>query len=119
MANPYAPSIAKPRLAAPRDKKREDAGGIADIMRMLGTAAPGIGTAAGGAIGAALGAPAGGIGALPGAAIGSAIGGGLGGAAGSALGAGADAQTRPFEEADAEREARQQLYMQMLGAARR
>jgi len=119
MRNPYSVDVPKPRLSPAKDKRREQGSGTADLMRMLGSAAPFLGTAAGTAIGAGVGSLAGGIGAVPGAGIGSAIGSGLGMAAGSALGAGADMQTRPFEEEDAEREARRALYLQMLGAARR
>lgn len=112
MPNPYRMNVPAPRLSPPKDRKRESAEGMSDLMRMLGTAAPFLGTAAGTGIGALVGGPAGAM-------VGGGIGGGLGSAAGSALGAGADAQTRPFEEADAEREARRAMYLQMLGAARR
>lgn len=94
----------------------------ADALRMVGTVAPAVGTAAGGILGGVIGAGAGGVGALPGAGIGAGIGGALGQGAGMLATGGADMMTQGEEDketqalADAnERRARQMAALQMLG----
>lgn len=103
----------------PKPKKgREQADGGAALLRMLGQAAPMVGTAAGGLIGAGIGSMAGGVGAIPGATLGSGIGGALGGALGGAAGAGANEMERPFAEQDSEAEARRRLTTSLLSQMR-
>lgn len=119
MTSPYAVKIPSMRSAPPADPKRKEAEGRADLLRLLGSAAPIAGTAIGGIAGGLLGAGAGGVGAIPGAAAGAGIGGGIGQGLAGLAGAGADQQTREFEEDDAEKNARRQLQMQILASARR
>jgi hypothetical protein len=122
MPSPYASQYdSAPRNPAPpkRRKGREQAEAGAGLLRMLGQAAPMVGTAAGGLIGAGIGSMAGGVGAIPGATLGSGIGGALGGALGGAAGAGAGEMERPYADDDLEAEARRRLTMDVLSRMRR
>ena len=120
MPSPYAsPYASAPKTPMPKARKgREQADQGAGLLRMLGQAAPMLGTAAGGLIGAGIGSMAGGVGAIPGATLGSGIGGALGGAAGGLANAGAGEMERPFAEDDSEREARRRLTMSILSQMR-
>lgn len=119
-SSPYASRYANsPSTPMPKPRKgREQAEGGAGLLRMLGQAAPLVGTAAGGLIGAGIGSLGGGVGAIPGATLGSGIGGALGGALGGAATAGASEMERPFAEQDSEAEARRRLTMSILSQMR-
>lgn len=116
MSSPYADRYKdSPRAKPPKQRPgREKAEQGAGLLRMLGQAAPMVGTAAGGLIGAGIGSMAGGVGAIPGATLGSGIGGALGGALGGAAGAGAGEMERPYQDDDMEAEARRRLTMSVL-----
>jgi len=111
--SPYASRYADtPKTQMPKQRKgREQAEQGAGLLRMLGQAAPLVGTAAGGLIGAGLGGPAGAM-------LGSGIGSALGGAAGGLATGGAAEMERPYAEDDAEREARRRLTMSILSQMR-
>lgn len=112
MRNPYAARYAGYSFSAapPRDPARERAERDASFWRLVGTAAPYVGTAAGGLIGAGLGSMAGGVGAIPGAGLGASIGGALG----SAVGAGANAHGEEQLDPTRERELRKQALLESL-----
>lgn len=117
-ANPYG-NLTKVDVRGPSAEERrkaKSAGASADLLRMLGAAAPAVGGLAGTAIGAGIGSMAGGIGAAPGAAIGGAIGGGAGQMLGAGLGYGADQQVQPYEEADMARRRRLDAINRVLGS---
>lgn len=110
-ANPYG-NLTKVDVRGPSAEERrkaKSAGASADLLRMLGAAAPAVGGLAGTAIGAGLGGPAG-------AAIGGAIGGGAGQMLGAGLGFGADQQVQPYEEADMARRRRLDAINRVLGS---
>lgn len=94
----------------PMPAGRQQASGSSDLLRLLGGLAPIAGTVIGGGIGAAIG------GGIPGMAAGSA----LGGAAGSGVGAlanyGSDQIMKPYDQAQANRQARQQGIQNALQA---
>lgn len=102
----------KAQAGGPSDAARQRAKRNAEMMRMLAAGAPIAGTAIGAGIGAAAG------GGLPGAAAGAGIGGALGGAASGLFESMAGAQEAPMQEADAKRQARLDLYRELMMAAR-
>lgn len=117
-ANPYG-SLTKVDVKGPsadEQQKAKDAGGAADLMRLLAGAAPVAGTAIGALVGGlAGGVPTAGAGAFPGAAAGASIGGGLGKLAGNALEGGADAATRESEEKDIARRRKLEALQRVAG----
>lgn len=110
-ANPYG-NLTKVNVRGPSAEERrkaKSAGASADLLRMLGAAAPAVGGLAGTAIGAGLGGPAG-------AAIGGAIGGGAGQMLGAGLGFAGDKAVEPYEEADLARRRRLDAINRVLGS---
>lgn len=110
-SNPYGSLTRLDRIKGPSEDERRKgarASQMANVMRLLSSAAPTVGGLAGMGIGAALGGPAG-----------AAIGGGIGQGAGGLLGAGgnmlADEQTRPYEEADLRRRRQLETAQRLLG----
>jgi len=136
MANPYTQPYEKyrgmGRVAGPsasEQRSRESASGMADILRMLGSAAPAVGSGLGMAAGAALpmlagsiggpvGTALGALGAPAGAAIGGAIGGGLGQAAGGLAEGGASSMERPYLERQSARDRQIEMMLQAFGSRR-
>lgn len=109
-ANPYG-DLTKVNVKGPSPEERrkaQGAGASADLLRLLGAAAP----VAGGLIGAGVGSI------VPGAgtALGGAIGSGIGGLAGAAANYGADQAVRPYEEADLSRRRRLDAINRVLGS---
>lgn len=101
-ADPYG-DMSGFRVKGPSKREREEAekrGGAADLMRLLGAAAPVVG---------------GGIGMLAGGPLGAGIGAGIGQLAGSALGYGADQTVRGDEEADMARRRRLEAAQRVAG----
>lgn len=82
---------------------RQQASGMADIMRLLSGVAPAAGTA----IGALAGGPAGAL-----------IGGGVGQVGAGLLSGGADMATRKYEDADMARQEKLQALLQAFGRGR-
>lgn len=120
MANPYTQpyeqfrgmgKVAGPSAAERR--KQQESQGMADILRMLGNAAPAVGSAIGGALGMAGGplAPL----TMAG---GAALGGALGQAAGSLAGGGADMAERESLERQQERDRQIGLLLNAFGRGR-
>jgi len=122
MASPYMNQMGpdllqtgvKPVSSRERQKAKQ-ASSNANLLRLLSSAAPAVGTVAGTAIGAGIGSLAGGVGAIPGAALGGSIGGGLGSLVGTAGAGAADQMTQPYEEADLDRKAKLEMYQKILG----
>ena len=122
MASPYTnqlgPDLLKTGIKPVSSRERKagsQASGNANLLRLLSSAAPALGSVAGTAIGAGVGSMAGGVGAIPGAALGGAIGGGAGKLLGSVGGTAADQMTQPYEEADLDRKAKLEMYQRILG----
>lgn len=119
---PYESYAKLGKVAGPSAQERQaraKASGNADWLRMLAGIAPAAGTALGAGAGALIGGiPTGGAGALPGAGIGGAIGGGLGQMAGGLLSSNADSQTKEFDDKEAERQAKLNALMGLLGGRR-
>lgn len=118
---PYEQFKGMGRVAGPSAAERrqqQQASGMADILRMLGNAAPAAGTALGAGIGGLIGAGAGGVGALPGASIGGAIGGGLGQMAGGLAESGAGMAERPTLERQQARDRQIEMLLQAFGSRR-
>lgn len=110
-ANPYG-NLTRVNVQGPSTDERqkaEKASASADLLRLLGAAAP----AAGGLIGAGVGALAGGP---AGAALGGSLGSGAGQIAGAGLNYGADQSVRPYEEADMSRRRRLDAINRVLGS---
>lgn len=125
MANPYTQPYEQFRgmgnvkgASAQERRQREQASGTADLIRMLGSVAPAVGTVAGTGLGALIGAAAGGVGAAPGAAIGGALGGGLGQVAGGLANEGASSMEKPFLERQAARDRQIEMLLSTLGSMR-
>lgn len=125
MPNPYAQPYEQFRgmgkIAGPsaeERKKREQASGTADLLRMLAGAAPAVGTALGAGIGGLAGSAAGGIGAVPGASLGAAIGGSLGQLGGGLAESGAANMERPYLERQAERDRQIEMLLSAFGGRR-
>jgi hypothetical protein len=118
---PYEQFKGMGRVAGPsagERRQQQQASGMADILRMLGSAAPAAGTALGAGIGGLIGAGAGGVGALPGASIGGAIGGGLGQMAGGLAEGGAGMAERPTLERQQARDRQIEMLLQAFGSRR-
>lgn len=116
--NQYGSDLLKTQVKGPSNRERAQAGAAsrnANLLRLLSSAAPAVGSIAGTAIGAGIGSMAGGVGAVPGAAIGGALGGGAGQMLGALGGEGAAQMTQPFEEADLDRRAKLEMYQRILG----
>lgn len=124
-ANPYG-SLTKVDVQGPSPEeqaKAKQGSANADLLRMLGSAAPVVGTALGGVAGGLLGAAGGAalgpggaaVGALGGAAKGAGIGSALGGLGGNALNGAADMQTRESEEKDIARRRKLEALQQVMG----
>lgn len=117
MSSRYSQGSALPKSLTKRRQTPDDNAGTAALLRMLGAAAPAVGTGVGTAIGAGIGGMAGGVGAAPGAMIGGGIGGAAGSAIGGALGYGADEASRPADEEEMRKRARLEAVLGMLGRA--
>lgn len=116
-ANPYG-NLTKVNVQGPsaaEQAKAKQGSANADLLRMLGGAAPVVGGVGGALVGGLLGAAGGPAGILGGAESGSKIGGALGGLGGNALNAGADMQTREAEEADLSRRRRLEALQKVAG----
>lgn len=116
-ANPYG-SLTKVNVQGPTPEeqaKAKQGSANADLLRMLGSAAPVVGTALGGVAGGLLGMAGGPAGALGGASAGASIGSALGGLGGNALNGAADGQTRESEEKDIARRRKLEALQQVMG----
>jgi hypothetical protein len=116
-ANPYG-SLTKVNVQGPTPEeqaKAKQGSANADLLRMLGSAAPVVGTALGGVAGGLLGMAGGPAGALGGASAGASIGSALGGLGGNALNGAADMQTRESEEKDIARRRKLEALQQVMG----
>jgi hypothetical protein len=116
-ANPYG-SLTKVNVQGPTPEeqaKAKQGAANADLLRMLGSAAPVVGTALGGVAGGLLGMAGGPAGALGGASAGASIGSALGGLGGNALNGAADGQTREAEEKDLARRRKLDALQQVMG----
>jgi hypothetical protein len=116
-ANPYG-SLTKVDVQGPSPEeqaKAKQGSANADLLRMLGSAAPVVGTALGGVTGGLLGMAGGPAGALAGASAGAGIGSQLGQLGGNALGGAADMQTRESEEKDLARRRKLDALQQVMG----
>jgi uncharacterized protein YcfJ len=104
------------RDTANQDPAAKRAREMAGLMNTGAGLAPGVGTALGALGGGVIGTM---LGPGVGTAAGAGIGGALGGAAGSLVGAGlqhgANEQTRPYEEAEMKKIARQEAVQRLLG----
>ena len=115
-ANPYG-ALTKVDVKGPSAQEQAQAkrnAGTSDLMRTIGAWAPAVGAGLGGLVGGLATIPAGGAGIVPGMAAGA----GLGNLASAGLGAGADAMTRPDEEADLARRKKLEALQQMAFMAR-
>jgi len=102
-ANPYG-DLTKVNVKGPSPEERrkaQGAGASADLLRLLGSAAP----VAGGLIGLGVGGP-----------VGAAVGSGIGGLVGAGANYGADQAVRPYEEADLSRRRRLDAINRVLGS---
>lgn len=116
-ANPYG-NLTKVNVQGPsaaEQAKAKQGSANADLLRMLGGAAPIVGTVGGGIAGGLLGLAGGPAGALGGASAGASLGNALGSLGGNALNAGADMQTREAEEADLTRRRRLEALQKVAG----
>ena len=116
-ANPYG-NLTKVNVQGPspaEQAKAKQGSANADLLRMLGGAAPVVGSAVGGIAGGLLGMAGGPLGALGGASTGASLGGALGSLGGNALNAGADMQTREAEEADLSRRRKLEALQKVAG----
>jgi|GEM_PF-3263105 len=116
-ANPYG-NLTKVNVQGPsaaEQAKAKQGSANADLLRMLGGAAPIVGTVGGGIAGGLLGLAGGPAGALGGASAGASLGNALGSLGGNALNAGADMQTREAEEADLSRRRRLEALQKVAG----
>lgn len=116
-ANPYG-SLTKVDVQGPSPEERakaEQGSANADLLRMLGSAAPVVGGALGGVAGGVLGAAGGPAGILGGVESGAKIGSALGGLGGNALNGAADGQTREAEEKDIARRRKLEALQQVMG----
>jgi hypothetical protein len=126
MTNPYSQPYEKYKgmgtvkgASADERKKREQASGMADLLRMLGGVAPAAGTALGAGAGALIGGLAtGGAGALPGAGLGGTIGGALGQMAGGLAESGASSAERPYLESQSARDRQIEMLLSAFGSRR-
>lgn len=133
MANPYTQPYEQFRgmgkVAGPsaqERRKQQQSQGMADILRMLGNAAPAAGTAIGGLLGAFGGGALGAIGGPAGAAVGGGLGkeggaklgGDIGQFVGSLAGGGADMAERDSLERQQERDRQIGLLLNAFGRGR-
>lgn len=110
-ANPYGAKLTQSGIKGPTDIERRNsaqASNNANLLRLLSSAAPAIGTIGGAAIGGLAG------GGLPGAMLGGTIGGAAGNAVGAMGGEAANQMTDPYEKADMERKARFEAFQSIL-----